>query len=204
MSYQSLYTAAQVRELDRIVIEKFDISGYELMQRAGSFTYSVLNKYFPRAFYIYVFCGRGNNAGDGYVLAKLAIEDDKYDREVIVVNCFNPKKLEGDAKTAYQDLVTMKYDKNKVEIRDGSTFRKEEYMDLNLGELGKKTVFAGIKKSYQSKDLIGRKLVCVANLKPREMRFGTSEGMILACGEDESGIFLLSPDSGALAGMQVT
>ena len=136
MSYQSLYTAAQVRELDRIVIEKFDISGYELMQRAGSFTYSVLNKYFPRAFYIYVFCGRGNNAGDGYVLAKLVIEDDKYDRKVIVVNCFNPEKLEGDAKTAYQDLVTMKYDKNKVEIRDGSTFRKEEYVDLNLGELG--------------------------------------------------------------------
>ena len=76
-------------------------------------------------------------------------------------------------------------------------------LNLNLGELGKKTVFAGIKKSYQSKDLIGRKLVCVANLKPREMRCGTSEGMILACGEDESGIFLLSPDSGALAGMQV-
>ena len=103
-----LYSAAQVRELDRIVIEKFGISGYELMQRAGSFAYNILNKYFSKTFSIYVFCGRGNNAGDGYVLAKLAIEDDKYDREVIVINCFNPEKLEGDAKTAYQDLVTMK------------------------------------------------------------------------------------------------
>ena len=44
MSNQSLYTAAQVRELDRIVIEKFGISGYELMQRAGSFAYNVLNE----------------------------------------------------------------------------------------------------------------------------------------------------------------
>ena len=117
MSNQSLYTAAQVRELDRIVIEKFGISGYELMQRAGSFAYNVLNETFPNAKKIYVFCGRGNNAGDGYVLAKLAIEDDKY-RKVIVINCFDPEKLEGDAKTAYQDLVTMKYDKNKVEICD--------------------------------------------------------------------------------------
>jgi len=70
MSNQSLYTAAQVRELDRIVIEKFSISGYELMQRAGSFTYNILNKFFSRARSIYIFCGRGNNAGDGYVLAK--------------------------------------------------------------------------------------------------------------------------------------
>ena len=118
MSNQSLYTAAQVRELDRIVIEKLGISGDRLMQRAGSFAYNVLNETFPNAQSIYVFCGCGNNAGDGYVLAKLAIEDDKYDREVIVVNCFNPEKLEGDAKTAYQDLMTMRYDKKKVEIRD--------------------------------------------------------------------------------------
>jgi NAD(P)H-hydrate epimerase len=134
-----LYSAAQVRELDRIVIEKFGISGYELMQRAGSFAYNILNKYFSKTFSIYVFCGRGNNAGDGYVLAKLAIEDDKYDREVIVINCFNPEKLEGDAKTAYQDLVTMKYNKEKVEIWDHSDLRKKNpsstsvYVDAIFG-----------------------------------------------------------------------
>ena len=109
---QSLYTAAQVRELDRIVIEKFGISGYELMRRAGDFAYDVLcNKFTARN--IFVFCGRGNNAGDGYVLAKAAIESETHDK-VIVINCFNPEKLEGDAKTAYQDLATMKYDKNNV------------------------------------------------------------------------------------------
>jgi len=45
--------------------------------------------------------------------------------------------------------------------------------------------------------------VCVNNLKPREMRFGTSEGMILAAGDDDIGIFVISPDAGAKPGMQV-
>ena len=55
MSYQSLYTAAQVRELDRIVIEKLGISGDRLMQRAGSFAYNALNETFPNSQSIYVF-----------------------------------------------------------------------------------------------------------------------------------------------------
>ena len=127
---QRLYTAAQVRELDRIVIEKFGISGYELMQRAGSFTYNILNKFFPGARDICIFCGRGNNAGDGYVLAKLAIESKSHDK-VIVINCFNPEKLEGDAKTAYQELVTMKCKKNNLEIYDHSVLKnKFGYFDV--------------------------------------------------------------------------
>ena len=159
MSNQSLYTAAQVRELDRIVIEKFSISGYELMQRAGSFTYNILNKFFSRARSIYIFCGRGNNAGDGYVLAKLAIEDDKYDRNVVVVNCFNPEKLEGDAKTAYQDLVTMKYDKNKVEICDNNIFRKKErkkeYGDIYLGAVYVDAIFGtGLTRNINDENLV--------------------------------------------------
>ncbi len=153
MSYQSLYTAAQVRELDRIVIEKFGISGYELMQRAGSFAYNVLNKYFPGAFSIYVFCGRGNNAGDGYVLAKLAIEDDKYDREVIVINCFNPEKLEGNAKTAYQDLVTTKYDKEKVEIWNHSDLRKKN--PTTIGSVFVDAIFGtGLTRGINDENLV--------------------------------------------------
>jgi len=98
----SLFSAEQIRELDRIVIEEFDISGYELMQRAGSFSYNKLKENWPEANNICVFCGSGNNAGDGYVLAKLAAMDKK---TVSVVNCFNPEKLKGDAKRAYQDLL---------------------------------------------------------------------------------------------------
>ena len=76
-------------------------------------------------------------------------------------------------------------------------------LELDLGELGLKTVFAGIKKEYSPDKLKDMLVVCVNNLKPREMRFGISEGMILAAGDDDIGIFVISPDVGAKPGMQV-
>ena len=68
-----------------------------------------------------------------------------------------------------------------------------------------RTVFAGIKNAYKPETLIGRHVVLVANLAPRKMRFGTSEGMILAASgiDDASGIFVIEPDSGAEPGMGV-
>jgi len=72
-------------------------------------------------------------------------------------------------------------------------------------DLGGETrqVFAGIRSAYDPKDLEGRLTVMVANLKPRKMRFGLSEGMVLAAGGDDGGPFLLGPDSGAQPGMRV-
>ena len=75
---------------------------------------------------------------------------------------------------------------------------------LDLLCLGKSQVFAGIKKYYDPANLIGKLVICVANLKPRKMRFGLSEGMILAASDDESGIYIISPDQGSLPGMRVT
>ena len=75
-------------------------------------------------------------------------------------------------------------------------------LNLDIGEFGTKTVFAGIKNAYKVEELKGKMVVCVNNLKSRKMRFGTSEGMILAAGADEA-IYMLSPDTGAFAGMQV-
>jgi methionyl-tRNA synthetase len=66
-----------------------------------------------------------------------------------------------------------------------------------------RNVFSGIKSSYQASDLEGRLTVMVANLAPRKMRFGVSEGMVLAAGDDD-GIYLLSPDSGAEPGQRIT
>lgn len=74
---------------------------------------------------------------------------------------------------------------------------------LDLGG-DEREVFAGIRSAYRPEDLVERLVVVVANLKPRKMRFGTSEGMILASGPGGSDIFLLSPDSGAKPGMKVT
>ena len=67
-----------------------------------------------------------------------------------------------------------------------------------------RNVFAGIKSAYEPADLIGRHTVMVANLKPRKMRFGVSEGMVLAAGPGGSDLFILSPDEGAIPGMRVT
>ncbi len=64
-------------------------------------------------------------------------------------------------------------------------------------------MFAGIRSAYDPDQLPGRLVVVVANLKPRKMRFGVSEGMILAAGPGGDEIFLLSPDSGATPGMRV-
>lgn len=76
-------------------------------------------------------------------------------------------------------------------------------LTLDVGELGQRQVFAGIKQAYATEDLVGRLTVVVANLAPRKMRFGTSEGMVLAAGPGGADIFLLSPDSGAEPGMIV-
>ncbi|MGL4467492.1 MAG: methionine--tRNA ligase subunit beta, partial [Plesiomonas shigelloides] len=72
-------------------------------------------------------------------------------------------------------------------------------------DLGGETrqVFAGIKAAYKPEDLEGRMTVMVANLAPRKMRFGLSEGMVLAAGAGGSDLFILSPDSGAKPGQRV-
>jgi methionyl-tRNA synthetase len=67
----------------------------------------------------------------------------------------------------------------------------------------RRTVFAGIRGAYEPAALVGRHIVVVANLKPKKMRFGTSEGMALAASDDQ-GLFLLAPDAGARAGMKVS
>jgi methionyl-tRNA synthetase len=66
-----------------------------------------------------------------------------------------------------------------------------------------RTVFAGIKSAYAPEHLVGRLTVAVVNLAPRKMKFGVSEGMVLAASGDTPGLFLLSPDSGAQPGMKI-
>ena len=66
-----------------------------------------------------------------------------------------------------------------------------------------RTVFAGIKAAYEPGQLVGRLTVAVANLTPRKMKFGVSEGMVLAASGEGPGLFLLSPDAGAQPGMRV-
>jgi methionyl-tRNA synthetase len=75
-------------------------------------------------------------------------------------------------------------------------------LTLDLGG-ERRNVFSGIRSAYRPEDLIGRHVVVIANLEPRKMRFGVSEGMVLSAG-DGSGIFLLGADSGAQPGMKIS
>ena len=75
-------------------------------------------------------------------------------------------------------------------------------LTLDVGD-EERQVFAGIKAAYEADSLVGRHVIVVANLAPRKMRFGVSEGMVLAAGPGGEDIFLLSPDAGAKPGMRV-
>ena len=76
-------------------------------------------------------------------------------------------------------------------------------LTLDLGDMGTRNVFAGIKSAYQPEDLEGKLTVMVANLAPRKMRFGISEGMVLAAGPGGSDLWILEPHDGAQPGMKV-
>ena len=76
-------------------------------------------------------------------------------------------------------------------------------LTLSLGGGEVRNVFAGIKAAYKPEDLVGRLVICVANLKPRQMKFGLSQGMICASGAGGTEVFLLSPDAGTVPGHRV-
>jgi methionyl-tRNA synthetase len=100
----------------------------------------------------------------------------------------------------------------KIDLRVARVVAAEEVPEarkllkliVSLGGETRRTVFAGIKKFHKPEDLVGRLVVVVANLAPRQMKFGLSEGMVVAAsGAGAEGVFLLSPDSGALPGMRL-
>ena len=76
-------------------------------------------------------------------------------------------------------------------------------LTLDIGEENTRNVFAGIKSAYQPEDLEGKHTVMVANLAPRKMRFGISEGMVLAAGPGGKDLWILEPHAGAVPGMRV-
>ncbi|UCE89734.1 MAG: NAD(P)H-hydrate dehydratase [Pseudomonadota bacterium] len=97
----NLYTAQQVRELDRVAIEERGIAGAVLMERAGAAAFAVLRETWPQAARIAVLCGVGNNGGDGFVVARLAREAKL---EVQVFQLGDATRIAGDAFTAAQRL----------------------------------------------------------------------------------------------------
>jgi methionyl-tRNA synthetase len=99
----------------------------------------------------------------------------------------------------------------KIDLRIARILEAEEIKEadkllrlkIDLGPMGQRQIIAGIKSAYRAQDLIGRHTIVVANLKPRKMKFGISEGMVLAAGPGGSELYILSPDEGAVAGQKV-
>ena len=89
-----------------------------------------------------------------------------------------------------------------IDAKDVEGADKLLQLNLDVGDLGSRNVFAGIKSAYKPDELIDRLVVLVNNLEPRKMKFGLSEGMVLAS-SNENGIYLVSPDDGAKPGMKV-
>ena len=98
----NIYSVASVREFDRTAIEDHGIPGYTLMQRAGQGLFDSAVEQFPDARQWVVVCGAGNNAGDGYVIATLALQNERLSA---VISLSDTDKLSGDAKTAFDDFI---------------------------------------------------------------------------------------------------
>ena len=96
---RNLYRAAQVRELDRIAIEEFDIAGFKLMQVAGAVAFNQLLEAWPQVQHLRIFVGSGNNGADGYIVAALASE---HGLGVELIAVADPQQLKGDARAAWQ------------------------------------------------------------------------------------------------------
>lgn len=111
-----LYRAADVRALDRLAITQYGIPGFELMTRAGTAVFTSIRRNYPRARALAVFCGGGNNAGDGYVVAALA-RSAGYRVKLFALT--DPAQLSGDAATACRQFtdqggVTLRFSDGEV------------------------------------------------------------------------------------------
>ncbi len=122
----------------------------------------------------------------------------------------SPAKAETTAAAVATPTITID-DFAKVDLRIAKVMTAEHVegadkllkLTLDVGALGTRQVFAGIKAGYDPAALIGKLTVLVANLAPRKMKFGLSEGMILVASGDTPGLFIISPDNGAQPGMKV-
>jgi hydroxyethylthiazole kinase-like uncharacterized protein yjeF len=153
---ETLFRAAQVRELDRIAIEEFKIPGYQLMCRAGSAVFGCISEKWPQAKSMTVYCGSGNNAGDGYVIARLALEAGL---GAMAIYAGDPEKLKGDALTAYRDYVQAG---GRAEaFRPGQAIEADLLVDALLGTGLDRPVTGLYAEAIESINRSGRPVIAV-------------------------------------------
>jgi methionyl-tRNA synthetase len=138
------------------------------------------------------------------------------EKEAAEAQAESVEKDYGDSKDALEKeplAETITFDDfTKVDLRVARIVKAEHMKEakkllkltVSLGGDDRRNVFAGIKAAYQPEDLEGRLVVVVANLAPRKMKFGVSEGMVVCAGEGGGDLFVLSPDSGAKVGQRIS
>ena len=146
-------------------------------------------------------------------LKLLSVDVNKYEPLLTRMEKLNIQQFQQEENDMREDNInTINIDQfTDIDLRVAKIINAEEIpeadklikLTLSVGELGEKTVFAGIKSAYKVDDLLNRLVVLVYNLAPRKMKFGISEGMVLASSDNDGGIFLISPESGAKEGQRV-
>ena len=146
-------------------------------------------------------------------LKLLSVDVNKYEPLLTRMEKLNIQQFQQEENDMPEDNInTINIDQfTDIDLRVAKIINAEEIpeadklikLTLSVGELGEKTVFAGIKSAYKVDDLLNRLVVLVYNLAPRKMKFGISEGMVLASSDNDGGIFLISPESGAKEGQRV-
>lgn len=124
----TLYSTESIRKLENIAINEYNIAGYELMKRAGKALFNYFQDKYPLARHVTVFCGSGNNAGDGYIFAWLAMQAKL---KVSVVSLVGINKLQGDAKFAWKEWHARGH--QKVECSDELLKKSDVIIDALLG-----------------------------------------------------------------------
>lgn len=162
--------------------------------------------------------GHGINAYEHLITRidpKLIADMTEANKENLTATVNTPATVVATAAVAAPALAEAEYisidDFSKVDLRIAKIVNAEHVegaekllkLTLDIGEATTRQVFAGIKSAYDPATLVGRLTVMVANLAPRKMKFGMSEGMVLAASDERGGPFILSPDAGAQFGMRV-
>ena len=153
-----------------------------------------------------------NHKINEYIRLAERVDKDKVDAMVEESKNEQPQQIQPPPVTLEEPIETECTidDFKKVDLRIAKIVKAEKvvgadkllYLELDLGTMTK-NVFAGIAQAYQPEQLVGRIVVCVANLQPRKMKFGVSEGMILAAGAGGKDIFILGIDPGAKPGQRI-
>ena len=139
----NLYTSEETKKLDNLAIRKQKVPAFTLMKRASEFSFNVLLNNWPNTKKVFVFCGKGNNAGDGYLIAYLAKE---IGLESFIIQASPSNKITGASKKAFELAATSKVKKISLSSFNKQSLKDSVIVDALLGTGIKGTVRSGVSK----------------------------------------------------------